>query len=562
MNHFVEFSILISVAAGVAIIMRLIKQPLIIGHIITGLIVGPLILNLIGSPETLTLFSEIGIAILLFLVGLHLHPKNIQEFGGVSVITGVGQVAFTSLVGFFVCLALGIGTLPAIYVGVALAFSSTIIVMKLIGDKGDIDTLYGRITIGFLLVQDLIAILILFLLPLIATGDFSASTILLMFIKGTALLAIMYIVSKKIVPWLGNFMARSQELLFLFTVAWGLGISAIFYVSGFSLESGALIAGISLATLPTRNEVSARLTPLRDFFIIMFFVLLGSQMDFGNIMDILPAALALSVLILIGNPLILMSIMGLLGYKKKTSLQTGFTVAQISEFSLIVIALGFKIGHLDQQIVSLVTLVGLITIFGSTYFILYSDKIYLFLEKFLSIFERKKILEKEREVKEHEIMLFGGNRVGYSFLEKFKEKGRPYIVIDHDPEIINHLHEENVDALYGDASDITFLEALNFSKIQVIVSTIPSVDINSMIGIVAREHCPDAVFVATAQRIAEAQRLYEEGFDYVMMPHFLGSLHAAEIVHEHHSDKAKYLQLRNEHLKELNERFDIGHEHP
>ena len=562
MSHFVEFAILIAVAAGVSVIMRLMRQPLIIGHIITGLIVGPLFLQLINSVDTLTLFSEIGIAILLFLVGLHLHPKNIKQFGGISVITGVGQVIFTSVVGFGISMLLGFDILPSMYIGVAFAFSSTIIILKLISDKGDIDSLYGRISVGFLLVQDLIAILILFLLPLVSSNDFSVGAVAWMFAKGTLLLIAMYVISRKVIPTLGKFMARSQELLFLFTIAWGLGISAIFYVMGFGIESGALIAGISLATLPSRNEVSSRLTPLRDFFIIMFFVLLGSQMDFTNISFILPAAIALSALILIGNPLILMTIMGMLGYKKKTSLQTGFTVAQISEFSLIVIALGFKVGHLDQDVVSLATLVGLITIFGSTYMIKYSDTIYRWLEPYLSIFERKKAFEHDIPNKEYQALIFGGNRVGYSFIEEFKRSNMDFIVIDHDPNVSEHLQGYGIDVLYGDASDLTFLESLSYESADIIVSTIPDADINSFIGGIARAHNKDVVTIATANRVVDAERLYGEGFEYIIMPHFLGSQHAANIVREIQFDKERYHLMRDSHLEELRTRRSIGHEHP
>ncbi|MCB9809053.1 cation:proton antiporter [Candidatus Nomurabacteria bacterium] len=551
MSHFVEFSLLIALAAAVAVVMRLIKQPLIIGHIVTGLIAGMFFSTILGSVETLKLFSEIGIAILLFLVGLHLHPKNVKEFGSVSLITGIGQVVFTSAVGFGICMALGLGTIPSIYVGIGLAFSSTIIVLKLISDKGDIDSLYGRISIGFLLVQDIIAILILFALPLIASGDFALGTIVLMLLKATLLLAIMYLISKEIIPRIGTFMERSQELLFLFTIAWGLGISALFYIAGFSIESGALVAGISLATLPSRREVSARLTPLRDFFIIMFFVLLGAQMDFGTIGPLIPSALILSALVLIGNPLILMTIMGLLGYKKKTSLQTGFTVAQISEFSLIVIALGAKIGHLNNDVVSLVTLVGLITIFGSTYLISYSDQIYYALEKYLSIFERKETRQDTDEYEAYDIILFGAGRVGQKFHELFQKDSISHLIIDQNPDIIEKLRTQGLNVVYGDGSNITFIEELNFNDAKIVISTVPDNAMNAIIFDVTRRAHPDTLFVATATTKDEALEMYEMGVDYVIMPHLLGSQHAASLFEQYMFQRDGYDMMRHHHLNEL-----------
>lgn len=551
MSHFVEFSLLIGLAAIVAIIMRLIKQPLIIGHIFTGLIAGTFFVSIVGSTEILSLFSEIGIAILLFLVGLHLHPKNIKQFGSVSLITGIGQVVLTSAAGFGICMALGFDIIPSLYVGIGLAFSSTIIVLKLITDRGDIDSLYGRISVGFLLVQDLIAILILFMLPLVASGDLSFNTISLMFLRGTLLLIGMYIISQECIPRIGTFIARSQELLFMFTIAWGLGIAALFFSTGFSIESGALVAGISLATLPSRREVSSRLTPLRDFFIIMFFILLGAQMDFSSLGNLLPAAFILSILVLIGNPLILMSIMGMLGYKKKTSLQTGFTVAQISEFSLIVIALGAKLGHLDNQIVSLVTLVGLVTIFGSTYLISYSDQIYSLLEKYLSIFERKKTRHDTDEIETYDVLLLGAGKIGEKFHELFQKNNTSHMIIDHNPDRIADLKQKGLHVRYGDAYDITFIESLNFNDVKIVISTISDTTINELVFNVARKYHPDTLFVATSGNKEDALELYNLGIDYVIMPHLLGSQHAAHLFEQYMFQRDGYDMIRHHHLNEL-----------
>src|SRR3989344_4096227 len=269
MSLFAEISVLIAVAVGIAAVMRVLRQPLIIGHIITGLIVGPSVFNLISSGETLALMGQIGIAILLFTVGLHLSPDIIRQFGRVSFITGIGQVVFTSIVGYFICTALGFSPLISFYISVALAFSSTIIVLKLITDKGDIEMLYAKIAIGFLLVQDLIAALLLLGLPLFSSGGGTSSSIAQFVVTGLALIAFVILASRFFVSKASNFLAQSQEFLFLFAVTWGMGIAALFQGLGFSLESGALVAGVALATLPARHEISARLTPLRDFFIVM-----------------------------------------------------------------------------------------------------------------------------------------------------------------------------------------------------------------------------------------------------------------------------------------------------
>ena len=561
MSIFVELSILIAVATLMAVAMRLLKQPLIIGHILTGLIVGPFVFDLINSTETLRFMSEFGVAILLFTVGLHLNPSIVREFGRVSILTGLGQVTITGAAGYATMLLLGYEHLTAFYVGIALAFSSTIIIMKLIGDKGDLEVLYARIAIGFLLIQDIIAVFLLLGIPLFASGA-SLEHLARFLGAGIALVAFIYATSRFLLPRVNGFIEESREFLLLFAIMWGIGIAALFKEFGFSLESGALIAGVSLATIPSRHEISSRLSPLRDFFIIIFFIFLGAQLQLGSIRELIGDASILSVLILVGNPLILIGILGYLGYRKKTSLQTGMTVAQISEFSLILIALGISLGHLEPRILSLVTIVGIITIFGSTYLVLYSDKIYKVLAPLLNIFERVDAHEPRPRRHRPEIVLFGCNRIGYDFAEALIKSKRSFLVVDYDPETVKKLSEAEIDVEFGDASNVDFLDTIDFSRASLVISTIPDAETNLLIHRTVKSAHEDAIVMVVAHRIAEALSHYEEGIDYVILPHFLGARHAADIVLKYGDDKDKYGNLRERHLENLQLRIAIGHDHP
>ncbi|MCG2720183.1 MAG: cation:proton antiporter [Nanoarchaeota archaeon] len=428
MEIFIELSIIICITVLVVGIIRLLKQPLIIGYIIAGIIVGPYFLNIIRSTETLMVFSQIGVSLLLFIVGLSLSPRVIKEVGKVSLITGLGQILFTSLFGFFIARLLGFSIIISLYVAMALTFSSTIIIMKLLSDKKDLEKLYGKISIGFLLVQDIFVIFLLLVISSFSGTLNLANMALETIIGGVLLIGTLLLISIYLLPGLSKFFAKSQEFLFLFSIGWGLCLAALFHYIGFSMEVGALIAGISLSISPYHYEISSKMKPLRDFFIILFFILLGSQMIFGNITPFIIPAIIFSLFVLIGNPLIVMILMGLLGYRKKTSFQAGLTVAQISEFSLIFIALGVKVGHLKPEILSFVTIIGLITIAGSTYLILYSEKIFFHLAKYLDLFERKNIIKDEKDKSSnHDIFLFGCNRIGYDFLKIFqKMKKRPH----------------------------------------------------------------------------------------------------------------------------------------
>ena len=562
---FVELSIVIIIAVVVAGIMRLLKQPLIIGYILTGIIVSPYFLNIVKSTDAIATFAQIGIVLLLFMVGLNLNPKIIKDVGKVSLVTGIGQVIFTSLIGFFIGQLLGFSTIVSIYIAIALTFSSTIIIMKLLSDKGDLETLYGRIAIGFLIVQDLIVIVILMVISSIPTGIDFATLALESVFKGVGLLILLFLISVYIFPQLTKTIAKSQEFLLLFSIGWCFAIASLFYYLNFSIEAGALVAGITLSLSPYHYEISSKMKPLRDFFIILFFILLGSQMVFTNISQYILPIIIFSMFILIGNPLIVMVLMGLLGYTKRNSFLAGLTVAQISEFSLILIALGVKVGHLTNDILSLVTIIGLITIAGSTYLILYANKIYPHLSRYLGIFERKgKKVDEHRYQKDgiYDIILFGYDRIGYDILESFKKIKKKFLVIDYNPEIITKLAKEGFDCKYGDVDDSELLNELNFSKIKMIVSTIHNLDTNLLLINKIRESNKKTIITVVSHQIDEAMKLYDAGATYVLMPHFLGGHHVSTMIEEYGLNLNKFLKEKIAHIEHLRKRKEIGHEHP
>ena len=275
---FTELSLIIAIGAGVSLVMRLLKQPLIIGHIVTGIIVGPSLLSLVESADTIEIFSKIGIALLLFIIGLGLNPKVIKEVGRVSLLTGLGQVVFTVLLGLAVTTLYGYGLVAGLYIAVALAFSSTIIILKLLTDKKEHNKLYGKISIGFLLVQDIIATIALVVASTSAKGTgLGVGDIVFLLLKAGIIIALVVAFTHFVIRPMNSVLARSQELLFLFAVAWGFCIATIFYQFGFSLEVGALVAGVALSTMHYAQEIGSRLRPLRDFFIVVFFISLGAK---------------------------------------------------------------------------------------------------------------------------------------------------------------------------------------------------------------------------------------------------------------------------------------------
>jgi len=554
MDSFLEIGLVIGLATLISFLIRFLKQPSILGYIITGIIVGPSLLNIISSTDTIALFSHMGVSLLLFLVGINLSPRVIKEVGFVSLTTGVGQVLFTTALGYGLGRLFGFPSVSALYMGIGLAFSSTILIMKLLSDKNDTEKLYGKIAIGFLLVQDLIAIILLMVVSSLAGGASVSYFVITTVLKGLGLLVLLFVIGLYVLPSVTRLMARSQELLLLFSISWAFALSLLFSYTGFSIEIGALLAGVTLSFTPYRYEISSKLKPVHDFFLVLFFVLMGYQIGLDHVSNYVLPIIAFSALVLFGNPLIIMILMGRLGYTKKNSFFAGLTAAQVSEFSLIMITLGISVGHLNQDILTIVAAVALITMTGSSYLLFYSEKIYGLLSPYLSVFEKKGMKADQRKKatsKDYDIILLGCDRAGHDLIEIFRKMKKNFLVIDYNPEIIMGLTKRKINCIYGDASDLELLNELKLSKAKMIVSTIPDYDISNTIIHVVREVNKQAIIVVVSHKIEEAMHFYKEGASYVILPNFLGGYHASMLIEKHGLNLNNFFKEKSRHMQHL-----------
>jgi Kef-type K+ transport system membrane component KefB len=519
-DSFTLMAAILAVAAGVGFVANRARQPLIVAFIAVGILVGPSVLDWVGDTEPIELFAEIGIAVLLFLVGLKLDLHLVRTTGKVALITGLGQVAFTSIIGFGLALLLGMSATVALYVAVALTFSSTIIIVKLLSDKRELDELHGRVALGFLIVQDIVVVLVMIVLSTVG-GDRDGSVqlqIALVVLKGAALVAAMAIIMRWVLPRLLHLVASSQELLIVSAVAWAVSVAAFSDWLGFSVEVGAFLAGFAIASTPYRESIAASLTGLRDFLLLFFFIELGAQLDFSAIGSQIPAAIVLSVFVLVGNPVIVLVIMGMMRYPKRVSFLSGLAVAQISEFSLILITLGLELGHVDNDAVGLVTLVGMITIATSTYMILYSHQIFERLSPLLSIFERRNLLEAPAvDSTPTDVIVYGYGRFGRRLVEQLATHGHHVLVVDWDPHTRIHTDDPalvaRITTRFGDADDPEFPASLPIDSTRWIVSTIPRVDTNKVLANSLRRWGATAKLAVTAHTATDEQRLAPETAD-------------------------------------------------
>ncbi|SHF23036.1 transporter, CPA2 family [Modicisalibacter ilicicola DSM 19980] len=542
-SAFGEIAILLVMAAIIGFSGVLLRQPLIVSFIAVGLIAGPSALDIVRSDEQIDLLSELGIAVLLFLVGIKLDVKLIRSLGTVSLLTGLGQVLFTSIFGYLIGLALGLGHVTSLYVAVALTFSSTIIIVKLLSDKREIDALHGQIALGFLIVQDLVVVLAMIILSAVGVGAGDArggaGGVLLVLAYAVVMVALVVLFVRHVANPLTERLARAPELLVIFAIAQAAMFAAIGDFIGLGKEVGGLLAGISLASTPYRETIAARLAPLRDFLLLFFFIALGATLDLSLLGTHLLGAAVFSLFVLIGNPLIVLAIMGAMGYRKRTGFLAGLTVAQISEFSLIFVAMGVSLGHVASDALGLVTMVGLVTIAASTYMITYSHRLYALFEPLLGVFERRGT---PREAGAHTkdgyaVLIFGLGRLGTAIGMRLKRQGVRVLGVDFNPLAIRRWRELGLDTAYGDATDPEFVAELPLSRAQWVLSTVPihptglsHEDTRSTLIQLARAAGFKGGIAVTSHTSEDTRELLGSGADIVLEPFQDAADRAVEIL--------------------------------
>ena len=547
-NIFIQISALLAITVSIAFITRMLRQPLIVAYIFAGIIAGPFILNLFsGDHEMYETFAQFGVVLLLFIIGLNLNFTHLKSIGKVSLITGLGQVIFTAGIGTVLLLAINTQVTAALYLAVAITFSSTIIIMKLLSDKKDTDTIYGRYTIGLMLVQDVIAVILVIALGMMTSERGGGSEVIALLIaKLTIAVVILYLISRYLLPKLLDKIADSSELLFLCTLAWCFGVASVLYSLGFSFEIGAIVSGIALSSSPYQLEISSRIKPLRDFFLIIFFIVLGSELGISSISAILAPAVMLSLFILIGNPFILYILFRRLKFTRRNSFLAGLTAAQVSEFGFVLLFVGRQSGHLHGNEVAIFTAVAITTIFTSSYLISYNEQIYRFLLPFFRLFGPDKHQQAERATETYDAWIIGYHRIGIKVADAMSELNTNFAVVDFDTAAIARLRKANIPFYFGDIADVEFLEGLPIAQSKMIIMTVPAVDDQINLIKYVRKFNDTVLIIGNAYHRADAETLYQHGAGFVMMPHLLGGQWISKVLRGEKWDAATLTQLKIE----------------
>lgn len=559
---FFEIGIIIIIATIFALVAAKLKQPLIPAYIIAGLIIGP-IYGLITNTELIRTLSEIGIAFLLFIVGLEMDLKKIKDVSVVSGLGGTIRSISMFTIGFVIALILGFVTREAVYIGIIIAFSSTMVVIKLLSDKRELDTLHGRIVVGILLMEDILAIIALSFLS--SLDGNSLLTIGLAIVKGLILMSAAIFIAGTIHKIFGV-SAKNQELLFLTSISVCFLLSIISYFLGFSIAIGGFLAGLTLANLPYNFAIIGKVRSLRDFFATIFFVSLGMELVLGKITQMIIPIIILLIVVIIIKPYITLFLCSFFGYKRRVGFSTAISLAQISEFSLIIVSQGLLLGHISKDIFTLTIIVAIITITITSYLLKFENNIYQKFKSSSKIFDRFSEaygkLEYLPKTKKVDIVLCGHNRIGYSIGRTIRKMEKKMMVVDYNPEIIKMLIKKRIPCIYGDVGDVEVIERLPLKGAKMIISTVPSSRINILLIEKIKEVNEQAIIYVTSSSVEKALKLYDQGADYVILPHFLGGEHVSLLVEEFSENVDKIIEHKLKHIKELEHRKSIGHEHP
>ena len=510
---------------------HLLRQPLLLAYLVSGFVLGPSGLKLIQSQESITTIAELGLIFMLFMIGLEIDLKKIVRAGKIILITAGVQIVGCCVLGVMLFLAMGLsfgkdGKWDALYLGAAVALSSTVIIVKVLYDKRELDTLAGRATLGVLVLQDLFAILFLAIQP--SLDDLKIQIALLSVGRVGILIASALFISRFGLPYLFHRVARLPELVVVGALAWCFFVAELAAMLELSREMGALIAGVSLSTFPYALDVTAKVTALRDFFITLFFVALGMTIPLPT------GAVIAFAMVLVGFTLVSRVITvfpPLYAMKQgiRASLLPAINLAQISEFSLVLIQVGVQSRQVAPETASAASLAFVVLAVISTFLMMRSDTISrraivgLKTMGIRDLDHAQADIEAQGDHGTHKILLLGFYRTASSFLSEVERHHASMLpelcVIDFNPQVHRELKLRGVKVMYGDLANTGTLSHAGISGAEIVISSVPDSLLkgtsNEKLVRYVRSINPTAQIIAAADTVAQVQDLYAAGADFV-----------------------------------------------
>lgn len=541
-NIFIQLAIILGLCSVLGYGVVRFKLPLLIAYLLGGLMIASTAILDPRASEVLHFLPEIGIAFVLFLIGMELDLREIKNLGRPILLSGTLQITITTILGASLAKVLGFGPVEAWYLGVGLAFSSTILVVKLLIDKKDEGALYGKLAVGILILEDLLAVLLLVMLTVsgsvLGLGFQQAFPVLTLVFKAILLFGVVFILSRFVLPFVFKSVSKQKELLFITALAWCFVYISFAIFLGFSVVIGAFLAGIALANSPFHYQIQGQVKPLREFFVALFFVYLGTQVDFSEIGKIYPLTIFFTGYTIFVKPTIFLLLLGIFGFRKHTMFQTALSLTHISEFSLILLLVGFKLGVVSQSALTTIALSTVLSMIIASVMITHSAKLYKKLSKISGFFERKNYKHAlERWDNYHNlagyVIVIGARKVGGEIVKLLKREKIPQIVLDFNPHQVDLLLKEKIPVLYGDMGDPEVLDGLNLQDARMVISTSASEEDNKLLLEELRSRHINIPVIVRAETADEAQDLYKAGADFVIIPEILAGDFLVEKLRNH-----------------------------
>jgi len=562
-----QISVAILTATGFAFVAKWLRQPVILAYIAAGIVVGTT--EGFGWVKTHDIepISELGLILLLFMIGLEIDLKKLRQSGRAVLATGIGQfvicmglgLAFFSWHGFH----LGPGKFNAVYLALACSLSSTMIVVKLLYDKFELDSVPGRITLSILVFQDIWAILFLAVQPNLENP--AAVLLLISLGKGLAIVAASLLASRYVLPVLFKSIAKLPELMLIGALAWCFAITMVAFQLGLSREMGALIAGVAISTFPYNLNVVAKVISLRDFFVTLFFVSLGTKIPRPT-PELLMLSLVVSLFLVASRFISITPILRRFRLGNRVSFVPALNLGQISEFSLVICSLGVALGHIGERALSIVVYTLAITSVTSTYAILNNHAIFLRINPLLRRLGLRDLQDDSMEDKTQlakPIVFLGFSRYASSLLHELTAR-RPGIesdiaVVDFNPHVKTELDRRGVFNIYGDISHADVLHHCNVHHAQVMLSTIPDSILkgtsNARLLRQLSVMGPEDKVIVTAEDFESARELYREGAAFVFIPRLMSVRDLAVVVLAAMAGKVE--DVRRRAVSELEDRQEV-----
>lgn len=529
-NIFLQFAVVLSLASLFGFVVLKLKLPLVVAYLMAGVCLSVVSIFDLNHTGIFSFLPEIGIAFVLFLIGMELDLREIKALGKPIILASLGQIILSSLAGFAIAGALGFSVAESLFLGLGLSFSSTVVVIKMLLEKRDLTSLYGKLAIGILLLEDLVAIIVLMGISVGSSmfhlGLQNSLPFVTFALKAVGLFFLTFILSKYVLERVFDAVAKSVELLFLTALTWCFIFTALAIVSGFSVVIGAFLAGVALASSPYHLQIQGKIKPLRDFFVTLFFVYLGTEAKVADLVAHPIAIIVLAVYALTIKPIIYLAILGIFGFRKHTMFQTSLNLSQVSEFSLVMLLVGFKAGLVSQSTLSVMAAVGVLSIVFSSIMVSQSKRIYLWLMPLIRFFESKKSHFMEQELAEElsdHIIVIGAHRVGEPVINFLRKQKIPFLVVDFNPHTVGQLREQGINVVFGDISDPEIIDNIKLEKAKLVISTIITMPDNEMLLEEFHRRKIQAKIVVRATDNIHAKALKDLGADYVILPETVSS---------------------------------------